>query len=60
MANGRRRSGSCGECIRGALCGLHNTLASDLEHPEALRVLKYLLDTRSSAVLVRYAEEVAA
>ena len=52
VASGRHRSRSCKKCTRGVLCGRHNTVASRLEDPEALEVLRYLMSTRSSAPLV--------
>lgn len=54
VAAGRSRSGSCGKCIRGTLCGFHNTLTANLENLDAVAVLEYLLATRSGSLLVKY------
>jgi hypothetical protein len=47
------RNKSCEKCNRGPLCSLHNTMASILEHPDAINVAQYLTEHRSSAPLMR-------
>lgn len=50
----QRKNGSCGKCVRGVLCPLHNTLVGYIEHPDVPRVIQYLVETRSASPLAAF------